>query len=78
MVDFILEEAQPDVQNWIRNYEWPAAEKNISIGERYVNSAGNTYYVLEDAPAGQEEVKVAQNLPFGKCIKYIHKAILFS
>lgn len=80
MVDnaFKLDEAPEDVQNWVRNHEWPAIQKEMKAGEVYTNSIGNRYYVIEDSPAGKEDVKVSQHLFSGTAIRYVHKAVVLA
>lgn len=76
MVDFVLEDAPQDVQNWIRHHEWPAALIPFKSGETFSNSLGNKYYIVEDSPSGEEYVKIREKLPYGYATRYIHKAVL--
>ena len=77
MTSFDIKDYTPDVQAYIRS-EWLAADNPMYAGERYINTLGVEYQVLEDAPAGESHVKVKRNHSFGHSIQEIPKIILCS
>ena len=78
MVNFDINDYAPDVQEWIRNYEWPATNVEMKAKQKFVNSQDDVFLILEDSPAGHPLVKVGQILPFGRAIRYIHKSVVLA
>ena len=70
-----FEELEPDIKQWCL-YKVEKADVPMYKDELYTNGMRRMYKVLEDAPAGQENVKVLCNYPVNDCIRVVPKAVI--
>lgn len=66
----------PDIKQYLLDTVYVDAQLYMRAGERYKNSKGQVFDVLENSPAGYEEVKVRTKCLNGTAILIISKSLV--